>query len=46
MKRKLRERADAEDPAVPFIDREGYFSFIDRAEENFCEVLADQQRPP
>ncbi len=46
MKRKLLERADAEDPAEPFIDRDGYLSFIDRAEEKFREVLADQQRRP
>ena len=46
MKRKLLERADAEDPAEPFIDRDGYLSFIDRAEEHFREVLADQQRRP
>lgn len=44
MHRKLRQRADAEDPADPFIDREGYLSFIDRAEEEFREALADQQR--
>ncbi len=46
LKRKLRERADAEDPAEPFIDREGYLSLIDRAEGHFREVLADQQRRP
>ena len=46
MRRKLLERADAEDPAEPFIDRDGYLSFIDRAEERFREVLADQQRRP
>jgi metallo-beta-lactamase class B len=46
MKRKLLERADAENPAEPFIDRDGYLSFIDRAEERFREVLADQQRRP
>jgi len=41
---KRRERADAEDPAEPFIDRDGYLSFIDRAEERFRKELADQQR--
>ena len=41
--RKLRERADAKDPAEPFIDRDGYLSFIDRAEARFREELADQQ---
>jgi metallo-beta-lactamase class B len=40
---KRRERADAEDPAEPFIDRDGYLSFIDRAEERFRVELADQQ---
>jgi metallo-beta-lactamase class B len=43
MKQKLLKRADAENPADPFIDREGYLSFIDRAEARFREVLADQQ---
>jgi len=43
MHRKLRERARVEDPVEPFIDREGYLSFIDRAETRFHEVLADQQ---
>lgn len=46
LKRKLRERVDAEDPAEPFIDRDGYLSYIDRAEEKFREVLANQQRRP
>jgi metallo-beta-lactamase class B len=44
MQRKLGERADARHPADPFIDRAGYLSFIDRAEERFREALADQQR--
>jgi len=44
MYRKRRERAYAEDPAEPFIDRDGYLSFIDRAEERFREALADQLR--
>lgn len=43
MKRKLRERAGADHPADPFIDRAGYLSFIDRAEQGFRETLADQQ---
>lgn len=43
MRRKLRERADAEDPVEPFIDRAGYLSFIDRAEADFRETLAKQQ---
>ncbi|NIM52095.1 MAG: hypothetical protein GTO22_23105 [Gemmatimonadales bacterium] len=40
------ERADAEDPAGPFIEGDGYLSFIDRAEERFREVLGDQQLRP
>jgi metallo-beta-lactamase class B len=43
MSRKRRERADAENPAEPFIDREGYLNFIDQAEARFREVLASQQ---
>ncbi len=43
MNRKRREQADANDAADPFIDPEGYRSYIDRAEEHFREVLADQQ---
>ena len=46
MRRKLRERADAEDPAEPFIDWDGYLSYVDRAEERFRRVLAEQQRRP
>ena len=46
MQRKLRERADAEDPANPFVDRDGYLNFIDKAEDRFREVLADQRRRP
>jgi metallo-beta-lactamase class B len=44
MQRKRRERADAEDPAEPFIDREGYLRYIDRSERKFREELAEQQR--
>ncbi|MEN8375195.1 MAG: subclass B3 metallo-beta-lactamase [Gemmatimonadota bacterium] len=43
MHRKRRERADAEDPAEPFIDRVGYLSFIDRAEARFRAEFTDQQ---
>ncbi|MDQ3697044.1 MAG: subclass B3 metallo-beta-lactamase [Gemmatimonadota bacterium] len=43
MDRKLRERADAKDPAEPFIDRDGYLSFIDGAEARFRKELAHQQ---
>ena len=44
MRQKLLRRADAQNPADPLIDRAGYLSFIDRAEERFREALADQQR--
>lgn len=44
MKRKLRERADAQNPVDPFVDRAGYLDFIDRAEQRFREALAKQQR--
>ncbi|MGI9628363.1 MAG: subclass B3 metallo-beta-lactamase [Longimicrobiales bacterium] len=40
---KRREQAGAVNPADPFIDPEGYLSFIDRAEQRFREVLAKQQ---
>ncbi|MBI4543369.1 MAG: subclass B3 metallo-beta-lactamase [Gemmatimonadetes bacterium] len=43
MQRKLGERADAKNPADPFIDRAGYLGFIGRAEARFREVLAKQQ---
>jgi metallo-beta-lactamase class B len=44
MQGKLRERARAEDPAAPFLDRAGYLAFIDQAEEKFRRELASQQR--
>ena len=44
MERKRAERAAAEDPAQPFIDRVGYRRYIDRAEELFRQELAKQQR--
>ncbi len=43
LERKRLERADAEDPAEPFIDPGGYRSFIDRAEARFREVLVEPQ---
>ncbi len=43
---KVRERADAENPAEPFIDPEGYLAYIDRAEERFRRVLAEQRGRP
>ncbi len=42
--RKTRERTTAQDPAQPFIDREGYRTFIDDAERRFREELAKQQK--
>lgn len=44
MRRKVLERADAQNPVDPFIDRAGYLGFIDRAEDRFREALADQQQ--
>jgi metallo-beta-lactamase class B len=44
--RKFTERANARNPADPFIDRAGYLSAIDRAEESFRRELAAQQRDP
>ena len=44
--RKFTERANAKNPADPFIDRAGYLSAIDRAEQRFCKELAAQQRDP
>jgi metallo-beta-lactamase class B len=43
LERKRRERAGAADPAAPFIDREGYLRYIDRAEKQFLDELAEQQ---
>ena len=42
--RKRRERATARDKVGPFIDRERYRRFIDRAEQQFRGALADQQQ--
>ncbi len=44
--RKFLERARAEDPVDPFIDRDGYLSYIDSAEVRFRKLLADQQAHP
>jgi metallo-beta-lactamase class B len=44
--RKFTERANARNPADPFIDRAGYLNAIDRAEERFRKELAAQQRDP
>ncbi|HEX7051204.1 MAG TPA: subclass B3 metallo-beta-lactamase [Longimicrobiales bacterium] len=42
MNRKRHALADTSDSANPFIDPEGYRRYIDRAEEHFRKVLADQ----
>lgn len=42
--RKFLERAEARDPADPYIDPEGYLQSIDSAEEQFRKLIADQQR--
>lgn len=44
--RKFRERATAEDPVEPFMDREGYLRYIDTAEARFRKRLAEQQQRP
>ena len=44
--RKFTARAKASNPADPFIDRAGYLSAINRAEERFRKELAAQQRDP
>jgi len=44
--RKFQQRATAKNPADPFIDRAGYLSAIDKAEERFRNELAAQQRDP
>lgn len=43
MKQKRRRSLGAEDPVQPFVDREGYLAYIDRAEARFREALAGQQ---
>jgi hypothetical protein len=42
--RKFVARAHATNPVEPFIDRAGYLSYIDKAEEQFHNELADRQR--
>jgi metallo-beta-lactamase class B len=44
--RKFQQRAAAKNPADPFIDRAGYLSAIDKAEERFRKELAEQKRDP
>lgn len=41
---KYLQSRDAADPALPFIDRDGYRSYLDRNEAGFRKVLAAQQR--
>lgn len=43
LRRKLRERATAADPAAPFIDRAGYLRYIDDAEAQLRKAYAQQQ---
>lgn len=43
---KKRESATATDPVQPFIDRKGYLDYINRGEERFRRMLAEQQRNP
>ncbi|HEY4133337.1 MAG TPA: subclass B3 metallo-beta-lactamase [Gemmatimonadaceae bacterium] len=42
--KKHREQVAAKDPVEPFIDRDGYRRFIDRAEASFDETLAKQRK--
>jgi len=44
MHRKLRERAQAQDPVDPFLDGEGYLAYIEDAEKRFRAAVGDQQR--
>jgi metallo-beta-lactamase class B len=42
LNRKRRERAKADNPVDPFIDRPGYRAYIDRSEQRFRKALAEQ----
>ena len=44
--RKFALSGKAKDPVEPFIDRPGYLSFIDKGEEAFKKLLAEQQGRP
>lgn len=44
LKRKFKERATAQDPVGPFLDRKGYLEDIDKAEAAFRKVLQEQQK--
>ncbi len=46
MQRKRGQVATAESPVDPFIDRDGYLGFIERAEARFREALVKQQGGP
>ena len=43
LSRKRRERATAQKPTDPFVDRAGYLRYIDQSEKRFREALAKQQ---
>ena len=40
--RKFRERDGVADPVAPFIDRDGYFRYIDSAESRFRKLLTER----
>jgi metallo-beta-lactamase class B len=42
--RKFTQRAQAKDPADPFIDREGYLRYIDGAEAKFRKLVSPPAR--
>ncbi len=44
MKQKRLQSRESDDPVQPFIDRDGYRAYIDRAELRFRKALAEQQR--
>lgn len=43
LKRKFEERATAQDPVAPFLDRKGYLEDIAKAEADFRKELQQQQ---
>jgi metallo-beta-lactamase class B len=44
LRRKTAARDTAQDPVAPFIDRAGYLAYINRAEQQFREALAKQEK--
>jgi metallo-beta-lactamase class B len=44
LKRKFEERATAQDPVAPFIDRAGYLADITKAEASFRQELQNQKQ--